>query len=367
MATLINKYAETVMIRSINRLINKYGHNVELRQTREAQPVAITPSKATFGRFKIAFGNNNMIINNNYRVRLRADSFPYSIEPTDVVLINGVTLSVLKANKISPDGATAIVWELECTGDTIPYDSVSAATPSVISPTNNTAFYASVQESGGLYSASFTASAYQVLSGDTTYLSSDWQISSDELFSTIVDDVYAYTGGNTWVSGVILGSPINYWVRVRHNGTGGITTSWSTPSKFSLAELDPIPVPTVEINTPALLTPSGWLVEDETYFRNYDLYTSGFEYKAAPFMSEFSSSAGKTFSHIHWIVRNDAGAVWEGDSSGGYDVDIARVLDYNQMIMPYKTESNPWYIKGKYVATDSTESLYSDEVMYSMD
>ena len=367
MATLINKYAETVMIRSINRLINKYGHNVELRQTRGTQPVAITPSKATFGRFKIAFGNNNMIINNNYRVRLRADSFPYSIEPTDVVLINGVTLSVLKANKISPDGATAIVWELECTGDTIPYDSVSAATPSVISPTNNTAFYASVQESGGLYSASFTASAYQVLSGDTTYLSSDWQISSDKLFSTIVDDVYAYTGGNTWVSGVMLGSPINYWVRVRHNGTGGITTSWSTPSKFSLAELDPIPVPTTEIDTPALLTPSGWLVEDETYFRNYDLYTAGFEYKAAPFMSEFSSSAGKTFSHIHWIVRNDAGVVWEGDSSGGYDVDIARALDYNQMIMPYKTESNPWYIKGKYVATDSTESLYSDEVMYSMD
>lgn len=366
MAKIINKYAETVMIRSINHLINKYGHNVELQQTRKAQPLAITPSKATFGRFKIAFGNNNMIINNNYRVRLRADSFPYSIEPTDVVLINGVTLSVLKANKISPDGATAIVWELECTGDTIPYDSVSAATPSVISPSNNTAFYASVQESGGLYSASFTASAYQVLSGDTTYLSSDWQISTDELFSTIVDNVSDYTGGNTWVSNVVLGSPVNYWVRVRHNGTEGGTTSWSAPSKFSLAELDPVPVPTKEIDTPYLLTPSGNLVEDVTYFRNYDLYTAGFEYKAAPFMSEFSSSAGKTFSHIHWIVRNDGGVVWEGDSSGGYDVDIARGLDYNQMIMPYKTGYNPWYIKGKYVATDLTESLYSDEVMYLM-
>lgn len=69
MAKVINKYAETVMLRSVNRLINKYGHNVELHQEREGQPAVLTPSKATFGRFKVAFGNGNLIINNNYKVR----------------------------------------------------------------------------------------------------------------------------------------------------------------------------------------------------------------------------------------------------------------------------------------------------------
>lgn len=364
MAKIINKYAETIMIRSINHLINKYGHNVELQQSRHEQPTVTTPSKATFGRFKIGFGSGNLIISNNYKVRLRADSFPYSIEPLDTIIINGALLSVVKANKISPDGATAVVWELECTGDTIPNDAVIASVPSVISPTNNTSFYPYVQEDGGLYSAPFTSSPYQVLSGDTAYLSSDWQISTDELFSTIVDDVYDYTGGTTWVSGVVLNSPANYWVRVRHNGTEGVVTGWSVPSKFSLAELDPAPVE--DIATPSLTTPAGDLTNYSTYFSKYDVNLGMMVYRAAPFMSAFSSGTGKSFSHIHWVVRNDDGVVWEGDSSGGYDVDIGMVFDYNQMMMPYKSEYDPWYIKGKYVSTDATESQYSDEVMYSM-
>lgn len=365
MAKVINKYAETVMLRSVNRLINKYGHNVILNQERDGQPAAQTPSKATFGRFKVAFASGSLIINNNYKVRLRADSFPFDIQPLDDIIVNGVSLSVVTARKISPDGATTIVWEMECSGGTIPADGNSAGVPSVTSPANNTSFYPSVATSGGLYSASFTASAYEVLSGDTVYASSDWQISTDEAFSFIQNEVYGYTGGNTWVSDVVLDNPVNYWVRVRHNGTGGVTTAWSAGNKFSLGEISE--APTEDIAKPSLTTPGGYLSDGNTYFSEYDPGSSGFVYKAAVYLSAFSSGTGKVFDHVHWIVRNDSGIVWEGDSSGGYDVDISYVMDYNQLMMPWRDNYNPWYIKGKYVATDATESEYSEEVMYFMD
>lgn len=367
MAKVINKYAETVMLRSVNRLINKYGHNVILNQERDGQPAAQTPSKATFGRFKVAFGNGNLIINNNYKVRLRADSFPFDIQPLDDIIVNGVSLSVLTARKISPDGATTIVWEMECTGGTIPADGNSAGVPSVTSPANNTSFYPSVAEDAGSYSASFTASAYEVLSGDTAYLSSDWQISTDDAFAFIQNEVYGYTGGNTWVSDVVLDNPVNYWVRVRHNGTGGVTTAWSAGNKFSLGEITTAPVE--DIATPSLTTPGGYLTSDSTYFSEYDPGSSGFVYKAAVFLSAFSSGTGKVFDHVHWVITDsDNAVVWEGDSSGGYDVDLSTVLDYNQCMMPWKEyDYSGWTIKAKYVATDATESAYCTPVTYFMD
>ena len=194
MTKVVNKYAETVMLRSINRLINKYGHAVTLKQKRDGVSDSRTQSKATFGRFKVAFGSGGLIINNNYKVRLRADEFTYDIQPLDKVVVNGVELVVVTGRKISPDGATTIVWELECSGGTIPADGNITGTPSVISPANNTSFYPSVVEVGGLYSARFTASAYEVLSGNTEYVSSDWQISPDSAFAFIQNEVYGYTG-----------------------------------------------------------------------------------------------------------------------------------------------------------------------------
>lgn len=367
MAKVINKYAESVMLRSVNRLINKYGHNVELHQEREGQPAVLTPSKATFGRFKVAFGNGNLIINNNYKVRLRADSFPFDIIPSDDIIVNGASLNVVTARKISPDGATTIVWELECSGEVIPADGNSAGVPSVLAPTNNTSFYPSVAEDAGSYSASFTASAYEVLSGDTTYVSSDWQISTDEAFSFIQNEVYGHAGV-TWTSDVVLDNPVNYYVRVRHNGTGGVITDWSAGNLFSLGEIGSAPVE--DIATPSLTTPGGYLTSDSTYFREYDPDTSGFVYKAAVFLSAFSSGTGKVFDHVHWQVSNNStftSIVWEGNSSGGYDPDIITLLDYNQLMMPWVEYSySAWYIRGKYVSTDATESEYSEYVQYFM-
>lgn len=364
MAKVISKYAETVMLRSVNRLINKYGHAVTLKQERGGLLTANTAGKATFGRFKVAFASGNLIINNNYKVRLRADDFPYTIQPLDKIEVNGAELSVVTARKISPDGANTIVWECECSGGTIPADGNSAEQPTILSPANNTSFYPGVSESGGLYSASFTASSFVILFGDTEYVSTEWQIAEDELFATIVD---SGTGTTTWVSGTTLTNPMKYYVRARHNGTLGVVTEWSDPSLFSLGKISVGPV--VDIVTPSLTTPGGYLTNDSTYFREYDPDASGFVYKAAVYMSEFNSPTGKTFDHIHWVITNTAtnAVVWEGNSRGGYDVDITYMFDYNQCFMPWKEyDYTGWTIKGKYVATDATESEYCTPVNYYM-
>ena len=367
MAKVINKYAETVMLRSVNRLINKYGHIVTLHQERDGSPPTETVSKATFGRFKVAFGSGSLIINNNYKVRLRADSFPVDILPLDKLLVNDAELNVITARKISPDGATTIVWELECSGSTIPADGNQAAAPTVLAPANNTSNYPTVAEDAGLYSGSFTASAYEVISGDTVYVSSDWQISPDEAFSFIQNEAYAV--GTTWVSDVVLSNPLNYYVRVRHNGTGGVVTAWSTPSLFSFGTITTPPVE--DIVTPSLTTPGGYLTNNSTYYSEYDPGESEFVYKAAVFLSEFSSGTGKVFDHVHWQVATNSSfssIVWEGDSAGGYDVDISTVLDYNQLMMPWRTYNyGAWFIRGKYVSTDATESEYSEYSTYYMD
>lgn len=377
MAEVISKYAETVMLRSVNRLINKYGHAVTLKQKREGEPDSSTQSKATFGRFKVAFGSGGLIINNNYKVRLRADEFTYDIQPQDKVVVNGVELVVVTGRKISPDGATTIVWELECSGGTIPEDGNSAGTPRVISPTDNTSFYPSVAVVGGLYSASFTASAYEVLSGDTEYVSSDWQISPDSAFAFIQNEVYGYTGdglsstgGTTWVSDVVLNNPANYYVRVRHNGSGGVQTRWSNAHLFSLGELTTTPAEDIVTPTMVNVLSDGVLSESD-YYREYDTNTSGYVYKVFGKLSEFSSGTGKVFDHCHWqLSRNSSftNLVWEGDSAGGYDVEISLVMDYNQSVMPFfEYDHQMLYMRGKYVSTDGKESEYSDVLSFFMD
>lgn len=377
MAKVINKYAETVMLRSINRLINKYGHAVTLKQKRDGAPDSSTQSKATFGRFKVAFGSGGLIINNNYKVRLRADKFPYDIQPPDKLVVNGVDLNVITGRKISPDGATTIVWELECSVGTIPADGNGAGTPSVISPADNTSFYPSVEEVGGWYSARFTASAYDVLSGDTEYVSSDWQISPDSAFAFIQNEVYGYTGdglsptgGTTWVSDVVLNNPANYYVRVRHNGSGGVQTGWSDAHLFSLGEI--ATTPAEDIVTPTMVNVlSGGVLSESDYYREYNTYTSGFVYKVFGKLSEFSSGTEKVFDHCHWqLSRNSSftDLVWEGDSAGGYDVEISYMMDYNQSLMPFfEYDHQMLYMRGKYVSTDGIESEYSDVLSFFMD
>lgn len=371
MAKVINKYAENVMLRSVNRLINKYGHIVTLRQAREGQQTLDTESKATFGRFKVALGEEWFILNNNYRVRLRADSFPYIIAPDDTIIVNGATLTVITARKISPDGATTIVWELECSGETIPADTNNAATPSLLSPLNETSYYPAVETIGDLSSVSVTASSYSVLSGETEYISTDWQLAEDEEFAAIIES--ATTNGTTWITPVVLENPHNYYVRARHNGTNGVTTPWTGASLFNLGLIGD--VPTFDIQTPTITFPvdvNGYA--DPTYTRA-DEYRPYSPWRIVPLLSAFASDTGKLFGATRWQVATDSAftnIVSQGDSVGGFDYTTYEELAYNQWSMPSSQwpleDEVQYYLRGKYVADDTvTESEWAPVVAFKID
>lgn len=369
MAKVINKYAENVMLRSVNRLINKYGHIVTLRQVRSGQPTLDTESKATFGRFKVALGEEWFILNNNYRVRLRADSFPYIIAPDDKVIVNGAELTVITARKISPDGATTIVWELECSGETIPADPNNAAVPTILLPENNTSYYSAVETVDDLSSVLVTASSYVILSGETEYLSTDWQLAEDDLF-TILHETET-TDTTSWTTPVSLENPKNYYVRARHNGTGGVTTAWSAASLFSLGLIGD--TPTEDIQTPTIAFPVTADYVDSSYTRADEYHPYG-PWRIYPSLSAFASDTGKEFANTYWQVSTDSGfstIVLEGSSIGGFDYTVYESFDYNVWVLEesgyFLEDDVQYYLRGKYVATDATESEWADTVAFKID
>lgn len=333
-----------------------------------------TPSKATFGRFKVAFGNGNLIINNNYKVRLRADSFPYTIQPLDEIIVNGIPLNVVTARKISPDGATTIVWEMECSGGVIPSDGNSAATPSMIAPTNETSYYPSVAQVGSLYSASFTVSGFNVLSGETEYVSTDWQIAEDSAFITIVQEALAQ--GVTWTSDVLLTNPKNYYVRARHNGTGGVLTEWSPASLFNLGLIGDVVV--TDVYAPSITTgmyPNVNGYVDPFYLLVAEGKTYGPWRIYVPF-SPFGSDTGKVYGNSHVQIATDAAftnLIYDYDNVGGYDGQTGTSYDYNTVNLPgaapaYKLfDETQYYLRVKYVADDGTQGEYGDTYSFMID
>ena len=101
----------------------------------------------------------------------------------------------------------------------------SVTTPSITSPSSG----ASLSPDG----ASFTSSAFSSSSSGSTHASSDWEISTNSAFTTIVKSAYASTSDKTsWnVSGLAAGA--TYYVRVKHVSSGGAESAWSNAVSFS--------------------------------------------------------------------------------------------------------------------------------------
>lgn len=375
MAKLINKYAENVMIRSVNRLINKYGHDCVVTQERTDQVTGVTPSKVLFGRYAVAFAGGSLVINNHFKLRIRADAFPYPLRPFDRITVNGVDLVALNARKISPDGATAVVWEVEADGAEIPADGDQVEDPSVVSPMAMQAYYPYVSMSGGMYSIQATSTPFQVDSGSATWVSSDWEIyqsGAPDPMSMVVN-TYGLTSGFTWVTMDILELDKNYWIRVRHNYTDsqGVahTTDWSALNLFSLGAIQP--VQDLDIHTPTIdwgiYPPDSQGYIDFSFVRWDGFGTPTPPFKIYPPLSQFISDTGKTFVNTYWQIATDNGfvnLVYDGPSeTGGYDVDVSEVFEYSQLIMTTGftlDDDTQYFIRGKYLGSDSTESQWSN-------
>ena len=99
------------------------------------------------------------------------------------------------------------------------------STPTISTPTNGATQISS--------HVNVISSAFSMLSGFDTHLSSDWQISSDAGFSTIVSQSIDDTTNKTsWTSG-ILAINTTYWIRVRYKGTTYGYGSYSSAVSFT--------------------------------------------------------------------------------------------------------------------------------------
>lgn len=99
--------------------------------------------------------------------------------------------------------------------------------PSVVSPINN-----STDRAG---TVSITSSAFAVASGSDTHLSSDWELSTSNTFSSVVNSLLASTVNKTTWSVSGLTENTTYYVRVRYTAVSGTVSPWSNVSSFSTA------------------------------------------------------------------------------------------------------------------------------------
>ena len=324
----LNQYPRNIQIRAINRLIMKYGH---LGSIITDGGIA-EDCMVLFGKYKITFGGGTLIINNNYKLhvkpigKLKFDTQP---DPTTEITVNGAFLQAVNARKIAPDGANPIVWEIEATGDVIPYDTVTIVDPTISLPADLTENYATTGNSGALWAVDMVSSPFDTTGGDDTLVGMDWEIATDNIFTSVVASVTAYTGGTTWNTGNVLSRDTNYWARVKHVGTITGASDWSPTVKFSLDDF--VEAPTTSINTPSIIAPAtDGLIS--TSLRNEGYGATDNKYRVSFVLSAYDPVTAGALTAVHWqfsLVSDFSTIYCECDTTssdfdettGGYDPD----------------------------------------------
>jgi len=105
---------------------------------------------------------------------------------------------------------------------------IYVATPSVTSPSEG----ATVGRTPTITSSAFDT----VPTGQDTHTSSDWEIATDVLFTTVVSSSYNDTVNKvSWASSTQLTAGITHYVRVRHTGTTYGDSAWSAGISFEVS------------------------------------------------------------------------------------------------------------------------------------
>lgn len=101
-------------------------------------------------------------------------------------------------------------------------------TPTNVSPSNGA--------TGQNGSVTLTASAFSWLGVADTHASSDWQVSTDSGFTSLVANVVGDTVNKTSYTVTGLSTSQTYYWRVRYTGVNNGTSNWSTPTTFVTKE-----------------------------------------------------------------------------------------------------------------------------------
>ena len=365
------RYSHTLnsQVSSINTLLNKYGH----RCTVTVPGIAVFQSRIMVATFGEGFEDQTLIISPKYKVYLKHEQngVELTLGSSFTIEVNGVVLTPLVVKKLTPDAANAIVYLLECTGNSIPADIPSFAVPTVVLPENSTENYPSTTDSIG-WSISVQSSNPVAISG-AIYIGTVWQIATDNLFTNIVvettkiDETDIY-----WTTPYVLDRDTTYYIRCKHFGEQGIESVWSGIHVFSL-DLFAQP-PSGAIAKPSftnVLTSNGYLLSSKVVYEaptnryfprlvasTYDPISAG---QPATCTIEIKDSTGT----VTIISQTKTPA-----DTNFYDVNSGFPFSFGQLFpeYPYVLEKHLHYqARVKYTSVDNYESEWSDVFTFMID
>lgn len=377
----LSQYPRNIQIRAINKLIAKYGHDGIL----ETPGNVAEPCRVLFGKYKLSFGGETLIINNNYKLHVKPIGkllFDTQPDPTSEITVNGSILNVVNVRKIAPDGANPIVWEMEAMGDVIPYDTITIVNPSIVAPTADQENYPTTGNSGGFYAVNMVSTDFDTTGGADTLVGMEWEISTNDIFTTVVASVTGYIGGATWNTGNVLSRDTNYWARVRHTGVVSGTSDWSPTIKFSLDEFYTAPV--TRIMQPQILTGKNVttnILQNENYSTGGKSGPTGGKWHVTLTLTTYDPIAPTgACDRSYWEIATDEAFTTivyarngEGTSGGADDETGAFYPDKGVLIMDPTTTypgyhhllgATTYYARGKYISVDPFESEWSPTLMF---
>jgi len=123
----------------------------------------------------------------------------------------------------------------------IPVTYYSVVTPNVTSPTNG--------QSGLSGTVNFSSNAFAMEGGTDTHQVSDWQLSTQANFATLVNSTSGDSGNKTSWTVSNLNPNTSYYVRVRYKGVVSEYSDWSPVINFTTSA-------TFAPNAPVIMTPS---------------------------------------------------------------------------------------------------------------
>ena len=363
--TTLNSKSRLKANAAANKMVDKYGHHCTVIVSTEF-PTPI-PATCLFTKNHLAFQGGTLVLNNNFKILLKAVALPTLLAPLSKIIVNGVELVALTVNKLTPDGVNTILWEIEAAWAVLPNDAASIDSPIVTLPANNTSFYTSTEGVGG-WSIACQGSTPNT-SGDTVFTGSEWQIATDEAFASIVTTGSA--GGAYWVTDAVLARSTNYYVRTRYNSTVAGYSEWSD---YSLFCLDEISVATVtHINKPTILNQvngSGEILVNTPYgsvIGKYPYATTKLANVIISASAYEAVSAGE-FASITFQIANDAAFTnlvmnHTQTTEYGYDTDSSNYFGVTQGFIPENyvfVKGNTYYTRVKYTSVDPWDSEWSD-------
>ena len=369
--TTINSKSLLKANAAANRMVDKYGHDCTVIVS-DTFPLPV-PATCLFTKSGLAFQNGTLVFNNNFKILLKAVALPALLAPLTKIIVNGVELVALTVNKLTPDGVNTILWEIEAAGAIIPNDTSFIAKPIVTEPVNNTSFYTSTKGVGGWY-ISCQGSTPNTL-GDAVFTGSEWQIATDEAFTSIVTT--GSVGGTHWATDSVLARSTNYYVRTRYNSTIAGFSDWSD---YSLFNLDEIKTPTItHIKTPTITNQvdtngdiypydhygsvDGKIPYAETNLANVTIFTTDYEAVAAGDFASVTFQVATDSAFTNLIVNKT-------QSEGyGYDYTTSIVWDVTAGFIPENyifVKGETYYARVRYSSVDPWDSEWSDTFTFTL-